>query len=715
MTVAQSQRSTFAELYVVNESSLPTLFAWKPVINSAETQSVGWKMTYRLRYIYGGHWIWAEERLVTDKQVTDKQMQDALEEFWEEQDSDFSKVVNIQRDEYWQPLVITLSEFIANGLANDQKNTILENLRNYDREIANARVEREYYIRGWDMNGNPVISISIFSSIKSTVNFPQEVQRLNEADQDRVLGLFVRDTTSDMKGEIVGVVGRLPEHRSRLVKLTTRPEMRKRIQEAPDSDLVVKIKSGNNEYDYITSVLEIVIRTKDYKRLKIDGQKAIKTLQIESRLRSKMVQEIANILAKRRYIYPEPVSDVEQPEYFVSLSSLGVSNSVRLGDDHICQADAKIIMKELKKHPMHRKATSLEDNSPLKIGVLNFIGEDTRIRDYLFDISSKLHDIGFKIEFMTNAERPNPNSQYEIESSIDKLANEAPNIIIAFASGSPTDADDEEDDSLYNMVKAYTIKQDIQSQFIYERTLDNSYAIANIVLGIVAKTGNIPYVLDQPLHYTDIVAGIDVARIATKRRSGSISIPAITRIYTNDGDFMRYILSESPIEGETLPKATLRRLFPANLFAERRVLVHRDGPFRGNEVEHLYEWGDEIGTNFQLVEVIKSGSPRVYTNHLSVERPNKGDGVKFNSYEAIIVSSLPPHKDSSPRPLHVRTDGKLTIEEALHSILSLTLMHYGSSLQPRLPVTIHYSDRIGYLALQGIKPNSTEGTNPYWL
>ena len=713
MTVAQTQRSTFAEFYVVETENFPTLFAWQPVINSSETQSVGWKMARRLPHMYGGHWIWAEERLVTDQQVTSKQMEDALGVFWGTQDSAFNKVVNIQEDESWKPGVRTIAEFVAEGLAADENKGIRAILRNYKRSIPRAMIEREHYIRGWDMSGVPVISVSVSSSITSTVDFPQQVQRLDKTDQDRVLDLLVRDTTSDTKGEIIAVVGKLQDHRQRLAKLTARPKMRDRIRNAPDNDLVVKIKSGKNEYDYITSVLQIIVRTRDYKRLQIDGQKALKNLQLDPGVRSQMIQGIADVLAKRGYIYPHPVSDVNQPGHFVSMSSLKVNSSVRLGDGRTCQANARTILNELKRYPMYRQTAELEDNAPLKIGILNFIGEDTRIQSYLHDIRSQLRDIRFDVEF-TSAKRPDSNSQYRIESAIDSLAEENPNIIMVFAPGSPTDEDDDED-NLYNMVKTYTIERDIQSQFIYKYTLDKSYALANIILGIIAKTGNVPYILDQPLPYTDIVAGIDVARIATKRRSGSMSIPAVTRIYTNDGDFLRYILSESPIEGETLPKGTLRRLFPADLFAGKRVLVHRDGPFRGDEKQHLYEWGDEIGSDFQLVEVIKSGSPRIYAYHGSVQRPNKGDAVILNAHESVLVSSLPPHKNSTPRPLQVRTDGKLTIEEALHSILSLTLMHFGSALQPRLPVTIHYSDRIGYLALQGIKPHSSTGTKPYWL
>jgi hypothetical protein len=713
MVTTQAQKAIFAELYAVQVDNLPQLYAWKPVINASEKQSVGWKMAYRLKSMYGGHWIWAEKKLIADIQITQSKMQNALELFWGQQDSNFGQVVSIQEDGQWQPVSLTIAEFVASGLTSDHYKAIWNILNKYRRSITGAQIGREHYIRGWDMGGIPVISISISSTITSTVNFPLQVQKLSKTDQNRVLGLFVRDTTSNMKGEIVDVVGKLENHRQRLERLTSRETMREKIHNAPDNDLVVKIISGNNEYDYITSVLEIIVRTKDYKRLQINGQQALKHLQINPELRFQIVQEIADILAQQDYILPKAISNVDEQSQFASIHTLGVKLSVRLGDGHTCHADARTVLNELKKSPVYRRTNSLVNNEPLKVGILNFIGDDSRIPSYLNDIRKQLRAIHFDVEF-TDAERPNSKSQFEVEQAVDKLAQKSPNIIIVFVPGMPVDIDNE-DDSLYIMLKGYMIGHDIQSQFIYEYTLDKQYALSNIILGIVAKTGNVPYVLDQPLPYADIVAGIDVARIATRRRLGSMSIPAVTRIYTSDGDFLRYLLNESPIEGETLPKAVIRKLFPAELFAGKNVLVHRDGPFRGEEMDHLYEWGDEIGSDFRLVEVIKSGSPRIYLNSKSIQRPNKGDAIILNTQEAILVSSLPPHKNSTPRPLFVRTDGKVTIEQALHSILSLTLMHFGSIMQPRLPVTIHYSDRIGYLALQGIKPKNSEGTKPYWI
>jgi hypothetical protein len=50
------------------------------------------------------------------------------------------------------------------------------------------------------------------------------------------------------------------------------------------------------------------------------------------------------------------------------------------------------------------------------------------------------------------------------------------------------------------------------------------------------------------------------------------------------------------------------------------------------------------------------------------------------------------------------------IEEAIHSMLALTLPTLRLIALPRLPITIHFSDEIVYPALKEIKPKEMEGT-----
>ena len=184
----------------------------------------------------------------------------------------------------------------------------------------------------------------------------------------------------------------------------------------------------------------------------------------------------------------------------------------------------------------------------------------------------------------------------------------------------------------------------------------------------------------------------------------------------SDGEFLRYIIHDAPIEGETIPEGILQSMFPMSEFEGKRVVVHRDGPFRGEEKPGLTDWALKIGAEFYLVEVIKSGTPRLYARYANTfEQPPKASAFRLNDTEAFLVSTQLHVNNATVRPLHIRTERSLSIEQAIHSVLSLTILHYGSLKPPRLPVDIHYSDRIAGLALRGIKPKDLEGTIPYWL
>jgi argonaute-like protein implicated in RNA metabolism and viral defense len=170
------------------------------------------------------------------------------------------------------------------------------------------------------------------------------------------------------------------------------------------------------------------------------------------------------------------------------------------------------------------------------------------------------------------------------------------------------------------------------------------------------------------------------------------------------------------LEGETLSRRVIEELFPLTEFENKRVLIHRDGPYRQNEKAHFDRWGQEIGAQFHLVSVIKTGNPRLYRQRgTGISAPNKGDLITINENEALMVSSLPPFGNATPQPLRIVSDGSLPLEQAVESVFKLTLLHYGSQAAPRLPITVHYSDQMAWMAQRGIRPGQAVGTLPYWI
>ena len=158
------------------------------------------------------------------------------------------------------------------------------------------------------------------------------------------------------------------------------------------------------------------------------------------------------------------------------------------------------------------------------------------------------------------------------------------------------------------------------------------------------------------------------------------------------------------LEGEIIPPHILQDIFPQKEFSGKKILIHRDGNLPDSEKEALMEWGNQIGTTFYFVEVIKSGTPRLYASQEGkIVKAPKGSIFKLGENEALLVSSeFPAGFKATPQPVRVCTHPPFPLKHALHSVLSLTLLHYGSIRLPRLPVTIHYLERLGSFIFGGV-------------
>jgi argonaute-like protein implicated in RNA metabolism and viral defense len=410
------------------------------------------------------------------------------------------------------------------------------------------------------------------------------------------------------------------------------------------------------------------------------------------------------------------------PQAFLTTKEVEFVPELKVGNNQIHQGNR--IYQSLQRHGLFSRSPLFPDkNHPIKIGVINASPETPQenLRDFLVNLKSAIDKLGFSIESVKvdgqSQQKIERLTRANLENAANRIEPHKPDILLVLFPGDAgqEQADDDDEDSMYHALKSHTIRHGIPSQVVYEDTFKEEYAMDNIALGILAKTRNIPFVLAKPLPYADVVVGIDIARRQKKRLSGSVNATAIARIYFSDGQFLRYVIHDAPIDGETIPSKVLRDLFPMKEFQGKKVVIHRDGLFRGDEKQALKNWASEIKSEFLLVEVIKSGAPRLYQQTTTIDKPAKGTAFKLNSNEAFLVSSPPPFKGSTPRPLHIRTDGNFSIEKAIHSVLSLTLLHYGSVREPRLPVTIHYSDKIAELSLLGIKPKDLEGDMPFWL
>jgi len=701
-----SEIAVFAEIFPVPLEDLPHLTLYQLKVSGSVTlDEIGRKVCYRLQATFGGHWKWDEEKkyVVTDSPQDKFAIQKALQEIWENSEEDGLRSLE-DIDVFPNDTVSTqgTANFVARSLHDDFSQAISDALGEHRQEEKTYYVDRTCKLRGWVVDNHPAVSVSITSELKYKGDLKTYLE--TGVSNDQLKGLNVIDKTKRFQTSmrITDIVGKLGDNNTRARLLAFKnlsPEMKRLIEQAPNHELVVR---ANGKYDYIVSALGIRIHSADYARFKISER-----LQIEVAQRVEYIQTVISII-KRSRLVDRAYSAKTHENLFFNGSDIGYNPKLEIGNGKIVQPNS--ILSSLKKFGLYKPTT----NKQIRIAILNTspqISLDTLRRNLRNDLGKKMqYDLK-----LTGIEKEVSNpSRRELESALEEISEKKPDIILGIMPKSDFDSDDR---TLYDDFKDLALRRGLQSQVVQPRNVNNRHIIGNVVLGILAKIGNIPYVLAKPITYADLVVGLDVARQKKRNLPGTMNSAGMARIYFANGELMRYNIREAPLEGEIIPPRILQDIFPQKEFADKKILVHRDGILWESEKEALVEWGNQIGATFYFVEVIKSGAPRLYASQKRefVKAP-KGSVLKLSETEALLVSSeFPENFKATPQPIHVRTHLPFPLEHALHSVLSLTLLHYGSLRPPRLPVTTHYADKISSMAVKGLKPDTLDGVIPFWL
>ncbi len=751
MLATATRRIPFAEVFPVRLDTFPTLYGYRLALRSGDgdAATIGGKLAYQLRRTAGGHWTVTCSAVVGDLLVETPVLEQLVRALKRAQPEIFKALLQVTHDATWRPTAQARADFVARALFADLHSHMTQVLAALVQDLGQARAERTYTVSGWVVDGEPAVSLSITSRLVAKQPFVAFARQARGGDALR--GMWVSDASSSLKGQVTEVTGTVGGLRNHLLSLTQREEMRRLIERVPDDEPVVRVQAGRTGYEYAASALRTIVRTEEYARFGIDARRATQALRIAPKDRADIVATVAQLakdaglLAPNAYrgggsgardlsgtsgtahtAGPQVATGARRAPLFLTGDDVGFAPRIRLGDGTVVLHDERTLPNMLAQHGLCRPTADASGGSALRLAVLHALATPLRPVAQSFVETLRRELRRFDVETTIVAEEAlGGTGRVDIERAYETLAATTPDLLLSllpytYSSGATRDAvgavGQAGEWGTYQHLKSLAVGQGLPSQVVTQRALSLPYALGNIALGVLGKAGAVPFVLAEPLPYADIVVGIDIARRRKERLAGSMNATAIARIYLNDGDFLRYVIHDAPLEGETIPGDVLQRLFPLRDFQGKRVVVHRDGLFRGDEAAALEEWARGIGATFHLVEVLKSGTPRLYASADGlIQQPAKGTALRLSDREAFLVSTLPPFQNVTPNPLHLRASAGFPIEQAIHSVLALTLLHFGSLRLPRLPVTIHYSDEIAYLALQGIKPKNLEGSVPYWL
>lgn len=600
----------------------------------------------------------------------------------------------------------------------------------------NIAVKRELIFSEEVIEVNGILQPGLTLSVNSSILYQGTLEKVyqNYTNQDNYQtffqGLRVRDMQSRSYGTIVDFPGTVGQHRERLIEQATRKFSKDALQKAPDDQPLVTVEFRDLEQrDYPLVILQPSITAETSERFKVEYGKLLKATKIPHKKRTELLkkykEEVKKFLKNYGIQLKDSLNSSQHPNLFWQPSFSLEQISLLFGNN--IKGVRGEVLSGLSRGGVFRRYPEYTDPSRvIRIAALQMC--DLNVDDFLEQVKQRLKLYKFESELVTQKivlvdSLKESDARATIDRTVDELLAIPHDIFLVFLPQSDRRTDEEKGGSLYHRIYSRLLRRQMASQNIYADTLSsvNYRQILNqIIPGILAKLGNLPFILAEPLEIADYILGLDVSREAKKKLPGSKNICASVRLYGKQGEFISYQLEDGSIPGEEIPYEWLENLLQESKFKSKTVLIYRDGLFRGGEAKNLKEWGESIGAKFILVECIKSGVPRLYELNEGVGKaPEKGLGLLCSSHEAVLVTTKVSEKIGLSRPLRLRIHEEshpVSIESVLETTLKLTLLHHGALQTPRLPMPIYGADRIAYLRLRNIYPSSAlSGDRQFWL
>lgn len=598
-----------------------------------------------------------------------------------------------------------------------------------------VRREPDFWAETIELQGElqPALGLTVCSRIVFRENLADfyENHPYRQNPEQLLIGFKVQEIERGGKATIITIVGNMEEHREELLEKATGSTSKQALREAPNNQPVVAVQFGKNlkQFHYAMAALRPCVTSETADQFEVEYGKLLKATKISHKDRTNLLtsykQTAANALTAYGFQLERSINSIQLPTLFWKPQVPLEETTLLFGKGFTGKRGE--VLKGLSKGGVYRRHAEYQDTSrAIRIVALKLC--DLKVSPFLKLLEQRLNSYGFKSNVIDTKTLSVSNlsvadARAVVENTVNKLVEVPPDIVLTVLPQSDRASDYKDEGSFYFQIYSQLLRRQIASQMIYDDTLSNQnnyqYVLHQVIPGILAKLGNLPFILAEPLEVADYFIGLDISRVSKKKQSGTMNACASVRLYSKQGEFIRYQLEDDLVEGEEIPPRLLERLLPAAKLKNKTVLIYRDGSFVGKEVNYLVNRAEAIGSKFILVECKKSGVPRLYNiNQKEVTAPSQGLALRLSSREAILVTTKVPDKVGLARPLRltVHQEGhQASIEQIVETTLKLTLLHHGALKEPRLPMPLYGSDRMAYLRLQGIRPSVMEGDRQFWL
>ncbi|MDZ4763833.1 MAG: hypothetical protein SGI73_04720 [Chloroflexota bacterium] len=701
----------FVEVFPIRAENLPPLFAYRIRLTTddAEAQlqarAFAGKLAYRLHVGLSGDWVWVGGRLITNKPTDPVTVRGLIAAARAEQPKLYHLLESIEIDLDWKSNADVIARYVVRGLIPPLETQIDTALTSTTFALKHARVEREYRVLPHIVDAQAALSLSVISRVVYAKSIAEYVAQ--QGKSTALIGLWTADASSRLQGEIVKIVGQAREHRARLIALSQRESMRATLAAAPDDALVLRIEVGGNEYDYIADALQLLVRLEDVHRFDVPSAQVEKALHLKPAMRANIVKLVSDVV-KNAGLIASAYSVQNAPERFSSgvrdlnLVFGGMSGRTYTPDS---------IIPNVRQYGDYWRPDRFKDE-PIRAVLINTLSEG--VPDFIEALRRAMErDFNIRLE-VVRERNMRVITQANLDSAVRLVQKETFDLALVFLADEVGAPDEDSVETGY--AKAQTIGRAIPCLTIHESTLNKPEVMPNIILGIMARAGCVPYLIEDVQGgmptYADLVIGLDMI---AHRHKDKDWLTGIARIFRPDGALLRCITAAAPAPHHVVPDALLTHLLPNDAIGGKRVVLHHDGALNRDTLRALGGWEAEIDATFYPVEIIRHGVPRLYALQGNrIDPAPRGTIFRLNDVEAFVLTSSSPF-DATPQPLHIRADAAFGIETAVRSVLDFTLLHYGALKPPKLPVTMHNGSFIAGGVHRGLFPDDYDGSMPFWL